>query len=105
MVWQGSDRRRLPLRMSNCVDCERDDLAARQLAAKMQHVALVGIAKGPDIAARRLACKVCPHAKTAHTDLPSWANFSTCQLCHCNIADKTKRAASFCPDSPPRWLA
>ena len=52
---------------------------------------------------RRAICKSCPHAQLGHLELLSWATFSTCKLCECNIAFKTRQAAAQCPDQPPRW--
>ena len=68
-----------------------------------------GVAKGAAapmiIRERRSLCKGCEHADISRPDLVSWANFSTCLLCRCNIAQKTRLAASLCPDVPARWGA
>lgn len=87
----------------SCPECDKLSQAAIQMAAT-SILAVPGVAGPRVIKERRGTCKVCHHAQIAHSELPSWANFSRCQLCNCSLAEKTKMAAAVCPDQPPKWV-
>jgi len=56
---------------------------------------------------RRDLCRECPHAsrnpERAHLPSKGLTTLSTCALCGCFIAAKTKIASESCPADPPRW--